>query len=126
MNKNKNKNELIKIKIKSLQLFGYHGVLQEEKEAGQNFNIDITYTIEEKENDDIEKTVDYREVIKETNKFFKIKRYNLLEQLVKDIAGNILDKFSDIKSATVKVSKINPLVKETVQSVSSKYTKSRN
>ena len=108
-----------KVKLKSIKLYGHHGVLEEEKEKGQDFLIDIKFAFNKSnDSDDIEDTVDYSKVYSVAKNVFEAKRYNLLESLVKDIAKNILAQMPKISKAKVTASKQNPPVGGDISQVS--------
>jgi 7,8-dihydroneopterin aldolase/epimerase/oxygenase len=50
------------VEIHGLELFGRHGVNEEERRDGQTFLVDVTLELREPEQDLIEATVDYRRV----------------------------------------------------------------
>jgi dihydroneopterin aldolase len=50
------------VEIHGLELFGRHGVNEEERRDGQTFLVDVTLDLREPEQDVIEATVDYRRV----------------------------------------------------------------
>ena len=53
----------VKIELRGLELFGHHGVTEEERERGQRFVYDVELEVGERgANDRIEDAVDYREV----------------------------------------------------------------
>ena len=53
----------MKIELRGLELFGHHGVTEEERERGQLFLYDVELEVGERgANDRIEDAVDYREV----------------------------------------------------------------
>jgi len=95
-----------KIRINNIQLFGYHGVGQKEKEMGQKFEIDIEVsTFDESANsDDLKNTVDYTLLYNEVNTVFSQSRYNLIEYLANKIAAAITHKF-DVNTCKVVISK---------------------
>lgn len=107
-----------KVQLKSIKLFGYHGVLKEEKENGQNFEVDIKYKFEKHDAaDEIDSTIDYSEIYLVAKKTFEAKQYDLIENLAQDIANAILAKFSAIKQVKATVWKANPPVGGNVASV---------
>ena len=83
------KNKLFKYKIKNLELFGYHGLYSNEIENGQIFVINIDYCIyldnDNIRTDKIDNLVDYTDVLKQVEKIFNDKRYNLLESLIEEM-----------------------------------------
>jgi len=102
---------MYKIYLKKIKLFGHHGVLEEEKTNGQNFELDIKFKYEKTDKTDrLEAAVDYSEVCSVAKQVFEAKIYDLLENLVQDIANSILNKFEAIKEVKVKARKLNPPV----------------
>ena len=84
----------MKIELAGLELFGYHGVLEEEKENGQTFWYDLELEVGEwGTNDRIEDAVDYRlvvEVVREVNE----QRFELLEALASSVAETVMSRFA--------------------------------
>ena len=96
-----------KIRLNNIQLYGWHGVTDNEKRTGQKFEIDIeiminiTSTIA---SDDIKKTVDYSELYKFVVNKFSEKKYNLIETLAHNISMSIQKNFP-VKSCKVLIRK---------------------
>ncbi len=108
-----------KVYLKEIKLFGHHGVLEEEKEKGQNFYIDVAYTyIKEDLKDDVEAALDYCQVYFKVKEIFEAKRYKLLENLSQDIGKSLIENFSQIKKVKVKASKLKPSIGGEVGAVS--------
>jgi dihydroneopterin aldolase len=84
----------VKIELVGLELFGYHGVLAEEKENGQQFWFDLELEAGEwGTNDRIEDAVDYRlvvDAVREVNE----RRFELLEALASTVAETLIDRFA--------------------------------
>jgi dihydroneopterin aldolase len=84
----------MKIELAGLELFGYHGVLEEEKENGQSFWYDLELEVGEwGTNDRIEDAVDYRLVVaavREVNE----QRFELLEALASNVAETLIHRFA--------------------------------
>lgn len=98
------------IKINGAKFFAYHGVLEYEKQYGNEFEVDIKMKCDLgdlKNTDDLNKTVDYLAVYKFVEKLFKEKNYNLIETINKNICKGILDNFPLVNSVTVKIRKPN-------------------
>ena len=66
-----------KIRLLNIQFYGWHGVLDIEKDIGQRFDIDIEYSISDNLDicsDKINQTVDYKSIYKNVSfKFFEKK-----------------------------------------------------
>ncbi len=100
-----------KIKLKELQLFGRHGVLPEENRLGQMFRVSLCLELDLKaagENDEIEHSIDYREVLQVAADVVGGPPVKLLETLAERIAGRILAAFPRVASVTAEVGKPSP------------------
>ena len=104
----------ITFKLKNIKLFGYHGVFNNEKTNGQNFEIDIEaiYTLKSNislANDDINSVINYSDVYKLVVKLFLDERYNLLESIANKISQSIINKY-DVEICKVAIRKPNVLI----------------
>ena len=96
-----------KIRLNNIQLYGWHGVGDNEKRIGQQFEVDVeillnlTSTIA---SDDIKKTVDYSELFRFVVSKFSEKKYNLIETLAHNITMSIQKEFP-VKSCKVLIRK---------------------
>ncbi|MBQ3165282.1 MAG: 2-amino-4-hydroxy-6-hydroxymethyldihydropteridine diphosphokinase [Lachnospiraceae bacterium] len=94
--------------IKSLECFGFHGVLGEEKKLGQKFivsaklKVDFTKAVDA---DACENTVNYSEVCQLISNVVKDTNFNLIESLADRITKEILLGFPLVESVYVKVEK---------------------
>ncbi len=78
------------IRITGLELFGYHGVYDHEKQNGQRFLVDLTVWIDSGEasvSDDLSQTLDYGELVKAVAAEVKGESVDLIEKL----AAKVLD-----------------------------------
>lgn len=97
-----------KIIIKELEIYAYHGVLPEEKSRGQKFFVTVELSLDLKDagsTDDLEKTVNYAEVCDDIRTTMLEEKYDLIEAVAENIAGNILVKYERVKVARVIISK---------------------
>ena len=99
-----------KIILKNLNVFARHGVLQFEKEEGQDFFL----TIEIEKNlklagstDKLSTTVDYAKIADIAVHVFAEKSYNLIEKAAEDVIEAIIERCPSIRKVTVEVSKPN-------------------
>jgi dihydroneopterin aldolase len=94
----------VKVELRGLQLFGYHGVDDDEQRLGQLFLYDVELEVGERGADDrIEHAVDYTLVaaaVREVNE----RRHNLLESLAGSVADTLAERFSP-ESIVVRVRK---------------------
>jgi 7,8-dihydroneopterin aldolase/epimerase/oxygenase len=97
----------MKIELHGLELFGYHGVLEEEKENGQSFWYDVELDVGEwGTSDRLEDAVDYRlvvDAIREVNE----RRFELLEALAATVAETLIERFA-VAHVKVRVRKRPP------------------
>ncbi len=94
----------MKVELRGLELFGHHGVSEEEREAGQLFVYDVELEVGERgANDRIEDAVDYREVAATVREVAE-RRYKLLEALATEIADTLVERFR-VERAQVRVRK---------------------
>jgi dihydroneopterin aldolase len=82
-----------KIKIVGLRVYGYHGVLEHERQDGQYFIVDATLTIDSERasaTDDIANTVSYAEIANLISENVRNNPVNLLETLSQRLADEVL------------------------------------
>ena len=76
------------VELHGLEIFGCHGVLDEERE-GQTFLFDVTLEVSEPAADRIEATVDYRDVAATVRRVSDGTRFDLLETLAAAVADEL-------------------------------------
>jgi 7,8-dihydroneopterin aldolase/epimerase/oxygenase len=92
------------VEIHGLEIFGRHGVGDEERRDGQPFLFDVTLEVAEPDEDAIGATVDYRAVRDTVRASSDECSYRLLETLAGAAADAIVAAFP-VESATVRVRK---------------------
>ncbi|HEY4662749.1 MAG TPA: 2-amino-4-hydroxy-6-hydroxymethyldihydropteridine diphosphokinase [Candidatus Humimicrobiaceae bacterium] len=119
---------MFKIIIKNLNLFGYHGVKEIEKKNGQNFRYNIEVLLnkdnflgENKNEDSLENTLNYSEVIRLVKDINDNCRFNLLETLTQTIADRIFEISPLVEKVSVRIEKTSPPMKENLESVGIEY-----
>ena len=113
------------IKINEIQLFGYHGLYEEEKENGQNFIISICIDINYiDKNDKIENTIDFTKILNEVKETFNQKRYNLIESLAVAISDNLM-RDKKINFLDISIKKESPPIDAKLNSVEVNLRKAR-
>lgn len=108
------------IEIEGMEFYAYHGHYKEEQIVGNKFLLDLKIetdcTIPSK-TDDIKDAVNYQtayKIIKEEMQ----KKSNLLENIAGRILDAVSEKLENIKSVTIKVSKMNPPMGGKIKNVS--------
>jgi dihydroneopterin aldolase len=95
---------MIEIELRGLEVFGHHGVDEEEWKRGQTLLWDVAWLQEEPSKDDISATVDYRAVAECVTGVSSERRFHLLEALASAAADAILERFP-IERVRVRVRK---------------------
>jgi 7,8-dihydroneopterin aldolase/epimerase/oxygenase len=99
---------LDKIILSNMKFYGYHGVMPQEQENGQNFFIDVEmFTDIEKPglSDNLEDTIDYSEVYGVIKNITTNEKFRLIEKLADNISREILLRFEKIDKIIVRVRK---------------------
>lgn len=97
-----------KIIIKNLKIFAYHGVNPEEKEDGQNFVLDIDAYVDISKpcvSDNVDDTVSYAKIIKETVRIFTSQKDDLLERAAQRVADGLFEAFGKIEKLRILLKK---------------------
>ena len=106
------------IELTGLTGFGYHGVLESERENGQDFSVDLTLLVESpKVNDELNNTVNYAEVAKRVHQQITGKPVDLIETLADQIADELFS-LSLVKAVEVTVNKPNAPIELPFENVS--------
>jgi dihydroneopterin aldolase len=83
------------IELHGVEVFGYHGATEEEGREGQTFLFDVTLVpAREPEVDEIEQTIDYREVASCVREVSDRRRTQLLETLAAGVADELMERFA--------------------------------
>jgi dihydroneopterin aldolase/2-amino-4-hydroxy-6-hydroxymethyldihydropteridine diphosphokinase len=96
------------ISIDNLEVFGYHGVFDEEAFLGQKFLISAKLYLSTRKaglTDDLKSSLDYGEVSQIIKKLVETERYMLIERLAEEIAAKLLLTFSLLKEVEITVKK---------------------
>jgi len=102
-----------KVALNGLKFKAYHGYYDEERERGNDFEVDIAIIADFKvaaENDDLEKAVDYEKLYSIVKKEMQISS-SLLEHVVYRIANKVLDNIKEVETVEVSLAKLNPPIK---------------
>ena len=97
-----------RVSIKNMVFYGFHGVYEFERELGQRFYVDIDMrgNLEQAgKSDQLEETVDYVSVYNHTRDIVEHQRFQLLEALSYNIAGEVLRLQPRVEEVTVRVRK---------------------
>jgi dihydroneopterin aldolase len=99
--------------IEGLEVYGHHGVPNEERVVGQRLLFDVRLTMEEcrgAHTDEVADTVDYTEIMDLITEVATVDSYSLLERLAQVSAEAILRKYPMLDEVWLQVSKPHPPV----------------
>ena len=81
------------VEIAGLELPGRHGALEREREREQPFVYDVELELEEPASDELQQTVDYRDVVALIRELSDNRQFHLLESLAATVADAMLARF---------------------------------
>ncbi len=115
-----------RIIIKDIVCYGYHGVLPQEQQLGQEFRVslELSCDLPEQVEDRLENTIDYRRAVEAVQQVMTGRPRLLLETLAADMAGLLLD-LPRVNEATITVCKPNPPIPGVQGGVSIEITRVR-
>ncbi|MCE5221132.1 MAG: 2-amino-4-hydroxy-6-hydroxymethyldihydropteridine diphosphokinase [Clostridium sp.] len=93
-----------KMYIRELELFGFHGVFEEEKRLGQKFILSLELDLDLKsagKTGDLAKSVHYGELCEKVDKEFVRESYELIETVALNLADFILNEYTIINGVKV-------------------------
>ncbi len=117
------------ITLRGVRAFGYHGVLDAERCAGQNFVVDATLEVDTSaaaRSDAVGHTVNYAEVAARVVSIVEGEPRNLIETVVAEMAETLLGEFGLIEAVTVTLHKPQAPVGVPFEDVSITATRQRD
>ncbi len=105
-------------------MFGYHGIYEEEKILGNEFEVNISMKVNRSKEDkiSINDTINYADVYELIKEIFN-QREDLLETICINISKSIKQKFPQLKKISVQIIKLHPPIPAFIGSVSVTYQK---
>jgi dihydroneopterin aldolase len=113
------------IELKNLRFFAEHGMYEEERKVGNQFEVDIVITCKspKKTITSIEQTINYVEVYRIAQEEFNERKF-LLETCAMQIAEKVKLQFEETEHLTISIRKLNPPITNFSGSVGITYEKS--
>ena len=113
------------IHLSKIECFGKHGIYDNEKNNEQKFFVDIYININDFEEDDISKTINYEEVVDLVIKIVEHESFDLIESLSKNIVKQIFTQYQKsnviIHEIRATVHKPNTILKSKTEDISVSY-----
>jgi dihydroneopterin aldolase len=115
------------IEVLGLELFGHHGVGEEERARGQRFLFDLDLVVDDAgaRSDALADTVDYREVVACVRAVSDSRGFTLLEALAASVAEALLERFA-LRRARVRVRKPDVRLDAPVEHTAAAVERSRS
>lgn len=112
------------VQLHHVRLFGYHGLHEEEKILGNEFELNILMKVEaaKEERISIQDTINYATVYELIKQIFT-EREDLLETICIKISTAIKENFPQTKKLSIQIIKLHPPITSFIGSVSVTYTK---
>ncbi|RMF60986.1 MAG: dihydroneopterin aldolase [Calditrichaeota bacterium] len=95
------------IRLNNMIFYAHHGYYRAERELGQKFEVDVEMECDLSravESDDLNDTINYKEVYEHISRIFNSSKFTLLETLADKIAQHILESFL-VESVRIRVRK---------------------
>ena len=113
------------INISKIKCSGKHGIYNHEKQNDQEFLVDIHINISDFSEDDINKTLNYEEIVDLVIKIVNTESYDLIETLAKHISEQIVFKYAKtettLQEIKVTVYKPDTILKDMTEGISVSY-----
>tara|TARA_B100001248_G_scaffold260540_1_gene249050 strand:- start:69127 stop:69489 length:363 start_codon:yes stop_codon:yes gene_type:complete len=116
------------ITLTGLSFHGHHGCLEEEKQNGQTFTIDLELQADLSkacQSDALEDTLNYAEIFETVKTIVTQERFNLIERLGEVICQTLLSNFNQLNSITIRVKKPEAPLEGTFDYSSIQLTRTR-
>lgn len=112
------------ISLHNLRFYAAHGVYEEERTAGNEFEVNLSLTVKAPKEtlSSIEQTINYADVHRIVKERFQ-RPTPLLETLAMELAENIRQRFPSLKKISVEIIKLHPPVVSFTGGVSVTYQK---
>ena len=113
------------INISKIKCSGKHGIYNHEKQNNQEFLVDIHINVSDFSEDDINKTLNYEEIVNLVIKIVNTESYDLIETLAKHISEQIVFQYTKteatIQEIKVTVHKPDTILKDRTEGISVSY-----
>jgi dihydroneopterin aldolase len=96
------------IRLHNAVFYAYHGALSDEQTLGGKFELDLELHCDltrAKQSDTLAETVNYEKVYALMKKIVTGKKYYLIEALAHSVGVGIIDQFSQVQKAVVRIRK---------------------
>lgn len=121
---------MTRLSVVNAEYYAYHGVKAEEKTLGGKYEVDLDLYYDSTTavlNDDVRDAVNYEEALFSVSEIINgSENYNLVETICNDILNALMDKFTNLEIATVRVRKLAVPMRRVIGYIESEQTIERN
>ena len=112
------------IELNSIRFFAEHGMYEEEKRVGNEFEVDVSIECKSPKRiiTSIEQTINYAEVYRILQEEFAQRKF-LLETVAMQVADKLQHQFPEIETVKISIRKLNPPITNFSGSVGITYRK---
>lgn len=118
----------MKLSINKAEFYAYHGVKQEEQNLGGKYEVDLDLYYRAAEaivQDDVNYALNYEEAMFCIEEIIAGDSYHLVETIAREILNMTMEKFPQLKMATVRVRKMNVPIRRVVGYIEAEQTMTR-
>ncbi len=119
---------LTRLSIVNAQFYAYHGVGNEEKELGGQYQVDLDVVYDSTKavlSDDVNSAVNYEELMFCIDEVISGEPNNLIETMTYEIANMVMEKFTSVQETTARVRKMNAPIRHLIDNVECELTMQR-
>ena len=117
-----------RLSIQNAQFYAYHGVGQEEKELGGQYQVDLDLVYDSTQavlSDDVNKALNYEEAMFCIDEVLSGEPLNLVETITYEILNMVMEKFPSVIVASARVRKITVPIRHLVDCIECEQTMQR-
>lgn len=123
------KEGLTRLSVSSAEYYAYHGVKSEEKKLGGKYEVDLDLYYNAKRailSDNVKDSINYEEALFCVSEVINgNESYDLVETMCSDILDTLMDKFSELLIATVRIRKYAVPMRRIIGFIEAEQTFSR-
>lgn len=100
-----------RLTLKGLSFRGLHGYYEEERQSGNNFEVDLVFSADLRragETDNLADTIDYQQASETVRSIMEGPSVKLIETLTKQIGDRLFEQLPNVQRLEVSVRKIHP------------------
>jgi len=117
-----------KIKLNNMVFYGYHGVMEQEKDLGGKFEVDLEFEFDMSaavDSDQLQDTISYVEIYQKVKSVITTSKFHLIESLAGKILRAIFETYPTDR-VTIRIRKPNAPLRGVLDNVEVEITRKRS